>query len=466
VKVQKGAAQCEVKSASANRRVGKTLEASWANLMTSRTMRQHSRCRNRLVAFSVICLVLCIAVLILELGCSASDSRSPQRQLKLVWFGSEEETNIIKQIIADFERENPHLSVEIRTIEWLRYDEKLMTMLIGGRTPDVARMSAQWCPRYATYNVFADIQAFIPKEELSDFMLSRLASCRSDGKLIGLPQTSISLMTFYNKDIAARAGIKVPQRPEEAWTWSEFEQAARAMMQRGGARFGWTTFKGWFPFLTFFYENGGRILSPDLKTPRFASPENVEALRWFVEQHRSGVAPQSAWLGGGAGEELYMRGICAMSITGSWRLVTFSKRITDFEWDVTFLPREKRLATNVGGENFVVFDTKRKADAARLALFLCSRESIARFCSETLFIPTRNSLLTPDFKYKMHQEKMYKFVLQSKYFEPEWALEQSTPQFAAVSLDLEKNVELAILGKKTPREALADLDEKYAHYED
>jgi ABC-type glycerol-3-phosphate transport system substrate-binding protein len=431
-------------------------------MRTVRASKSHSAFFNASLVYMLIAMLLAI----LSVGCGARESQQSAKQLKLIWFGSEEETSVIKQIVADFEKENPNLKVEIRTIEWLTYDEKLMTMLIGGRTPDVARMSAQWCPRYAAYNVFADIENLVPQDDLNEFVPSRLASCRYQGKLIGLPQTSISLMTFYNKRIAERAGVKIPQRPEDAWTWSEFDQASRAMMERGGARFGWTTFKGWFPFLTFIYENGGRILSPDLKTPQFASPENVETLRWFVEQHRSGVAPQSAWLGGGSGEELYMRGICAMAITGSWRLVTFSKRITDFEWDVTFLPREKRAATNVGGENFVVFDTKNKADAARLALFLCSRENIARFCSETLFIPTRNSLLTPDFNYKMYNDRMYKFVVQSKFFEPEWALEQSTPQFAGVSADLEKNIELAILGKKTPREALADVDETYRNYEE
>lgn len=407
--------------------------------------------------------VACLCVFALFL--SACHHSSSKTRIKLLWFGSPTETDALREIISAYEKEHATYSIELQTVEWGNYDEKLLTMLVGRRSPDIARMSAQWCPRYSGYNVFANIAPYVSQEELADFDASRLTSCQTDTMLYGLPHTSIGLMLFYNKDIAAKAGVAIPETPEQAWTWDEFEAASLQMMEHGGAKYGWTTYKGWFSFLIFIYQNGGHILKNNLTEPNFSSPACVEALRWFVDQHKREIAPSSAWVSRGGGEELFMRGLAAMVITGNWRLTTFANRIKTFEWDVTYLPRQKRAATNIGGENLVVFKTPRTEVALDFLRYVCNPGNMRRFCRETLFIPTRRSLLNTEFEYSQQTERMRKFIIQSRAFDPEWAREQSTVKFSGIEIDLLKNIELVILGEKSPEDAFADVDEKYRAYE-
>ncbi|MCD6385011.1 sugar ABC transporter substrate-binding protein [Candidatus Sumerlaeota bacterium] len=401
-----------------------------------------------------------LSAMLLVSSCSMSGSGTGNT-IKFLWFGSEEETKVIKKIVNDFEKQNPNIKVVIQMVEWLRFNEKLLTMLLGRRAPDISRMSVQWCRRYAELGAFADISDMIPPEELADFVESRLASCRYKGCLFGLPHSSIGLMMFYNADVVEKAGITLPATPEDAWSWDEFEENSRKAMEKCGIQYGWSTYRGWFPLLIFFYQNGGRIFDDTLTHSTFAREENIEALKWFIDQHRKGVAPSSAWTGGDPGADLFMRGFCAFHISGNWSLVTFSKRITGFQWDVTYLPRQKRRATNVGGENLVIFNTRKKAMAVKLLRFLTSKEQIARFSRKALFIPTRKSLLTPEFRYEKHNELMQKFIIQSKDFESAWAEEQSLPAFSELEKGLLKNVELAILGQSSPEQALQNVDKAF-----
>jgi ABC-type glycerol-3-phosphate transport system substrate-binding protein len=405
----------------------------------------------------VICVLLCLLILG---GCSFP-GKDDKDTIKLLWFGSEEETKVIRDLVSEFERENPDVHVTIQMVEWFKFNEKLLTMLLGRRAPDISRISVQWCRRYAELGAFTDISDLVSADDLKDFVDSRLASCRYNDMLYGLPHSSISLMMFYNADLVEKAGIQVPLTPEESWTWDELDKNSRMTLELEGVKYGWSTFRGWFPLLTFFYQNDGRMFDDTLTRSTFLTPENVETLTWLVGEYHYGVAPSSSWTGGDSGAQLFMRGLCTFHITGNWSLTSFSNRITDFPWGVTYLPRNIRRAANVGGENLVVFNTRKREKAVRLLNYLTGREQLAQFCSKALFIPPRSSLLDSNFEYEKFNDHMQKFVIQSRDFEPEWATEQSLPAFSELEQDLLKNVELAILGQKTPKEALQSVDQAF-----
>jgi len=396
------------------------------------------------------------------LGCWGP--RDDPNTLRLVWFGGEDEEAAVRASVASFEAAHPGRRVTVQMVEWTRYNEKIMTMLLGERPPDVARMSVQWCPRYHALGALADISTLVSPEALADFDPGRLASCRAGGELFGLPHTTVGLLTFINEDLFAEAGVQPPRTPEEAWTWKEFTEVAQRLRRETDVAYGWGLFRGWFPVLPFLYQNGGRLMLGG--EPDFADPANVEALTWLVEQHASGIAPASSWTqGGDSAETLFIRGDSAMVITGNWRLRSFARQIEDFNWGVAPLPRERRRATNIGGENLVVFNTPRVEAAAELATFLTRPEQMRVFCEATLFLPARRSLLAEGIDAGEHSQAMALFAAQSLDFEPEWASEQSTEAFAAIDHALVRQIELAMLGIQSPEESLEALNRDYREAE-
>jgi multiple sugar transport system substrate-binding protein len=391
-------------------------------------------------------------------GCR--DETEGHQEIRLVWFGGEAEESAIRECLSDFESSHPGHRVTLQMVEWTRFNEKVMTMLMGRRPPDVSRMSVQWCRRYQELGALADVGPLLASPELGDFLPSRLASCRAGDQLFGLPHTSIGLLTYFNRDLLDAAGVDPPDSTDSAWSWEEFSDAAQAVQRATGVRHGWALYRGWFPMLAFFYQNGGHLLSDG--EPDFANVANVQALQWVVDQHRRGVAPKTSWTrGGDAAETLFLRGDCAMVITGNWRLRPYSRQIKDFEWGVAPLPSQRRRACNTGGENLVVFNTPRAQAAALLVEFLAQPEQMERFCAETLFLPTRRSLLLRDLRYRSHTDAMNLFARQSLDFEPEWAIEQGTPEFAAIDSALVRQFELAVMGHRSPEESLESLNAEY-----
>lgn len=398
---------------------------------------------------------------LLPAGCRDEAASDPNR-VKFLWFGNETETRAVSSLLREFERDNPGLHVDLTVIEWNKYVEKTITMMLGGHAPDLARMSVQHVPRFVELDALADVGPEIARWDMDDWDPARLASCRVGGKWVGLPQSSIVLVVYYNRDAFRRIGVSPPATPLDAWTLEEFAEVARRLQTDGGMEYGWGTFRGFFPLMAFVYMHGGRLFADDLETPRFSSPEVLAALRWFVDQHRRGIAPPASWSAGGDNaDRLFVLGRCGMVVQGSWMIANYERRIRDFEWGVTYLPRGLHAGTNVGGENLVVFRTPRRAAALRLLGHLTSPGAIRRFCQEARFIPPRASLLRDGLDYGRYNEWMRVAVEQSRFFRPQWGREQSAPAFAVVADQLCVRTEMAVLGLCPPERAMGDLTEDY-----
>lgn len=390
-------------------------------------------------------------------GCRDTADSEADR-VKFLWFGNETETRTIGSLVRAFERDNPGCRVDLTTIEWNRYTEKVVTMMLGGRSPDLARMSVQHVARFHDLGALADVSSRFTPEELADFDPARLASCRVGEGLVGLPQSSIGLVVYYNRDAFRRINVVPPPTVHDAWTLEEFSEVARRLQTGGGMKYGWGTFRGFFSLMPFIYMYGGSLFAADLTTPQFSSPPVLEALEWFVDQHRRGIAPPTSWSTGGDNvDRLFVLGRCGMVIHGSWMISNYEKRIHDFDWGVTYLPRGLHAATNIGGENLVVFRTPRTAAAVRLLKYLASADAVRTFCSQARFIPTRLSLLRGPFEYASRGDLMQVVLEQSRVFRPEWGREQSSPAFAIIADQLCARTELAILGLCGVREAMRDL---------
>lgn len=398
-----------------------------------------------------------VATVLTASGCRDRAASEPDR-VKFLWFGNETETRTIASLVRLFERDNPDCHVDLTTIEWNRYTEKVVTMMLGGRSPDLARMSVQHVARFGELGALADVSSHFSTEELADFDPARLASCRAGDALVGLPQSSIGLVVYYNKDAFRRIGVVPPPTVHDAWTLDEFANVARRLQTDGGTKYGWGTFRGFFSLMPFIYMYGGSLFAADLETPQFSSPPVLAAMDWFVDQHRRGTAPPTSWSAGGDNvDRLFVLGRCPMVIHGSWMISNYEKRIRDFDWGLTYLPRGLHAATNVGGENLVVFRTPRTAAAVKLLKYLSTADAVRTFCSKARFIPIRQSLLRGRFEYASRGDLMQVVLDQSRVFRPEWGREQASPAFVVIADQLCARVELAILGSCSVAEAMRDL---------
>jgi multiple sugar transport system substrate-binding protein len=135
-------------------------------------------------------------------------------------------TGYWKTIVDGFEKEHPHITVDVQVVDWDHVDDKVDTMVKSGDAPDIAQIGS-----YAGYaaksRLYSADQLFTVSEQ-ADFIPS-LASIGSVNRVqYGLPWVSSSRLFFYNKTLFEKAGIKHAPK-----TWDDVAKDAAKLKKKG-----------------------------------------------------------------------------------------------------------------------------------------------------------------------------------------------------------------------------------------
>src|SRR5690606_11255489 len=72
---------------------------------------------------------------------SNGESAKKNVQLDFVWFSDGVEGEVMRNIVADYKVENPHVDVQLIEVAYNDLPTKLKTMISGGKPPALARIS-------------------------------------------------------------------------------------------------------------------------------------------------------------------------------------------------------------------------------------------------------------------------------------------------------------------------------------
>jgi len=170
-----------------------------------------------------------------------------------------------------------------------------------------------------------------------------------EGKQYGLPDRSGAMVVYYNRKMFDAAEVEYPSKE---WTWDDLLNAAKKLTIREGGevkQWGFATITWWPYWMTFMYQNGGRVLDDDNR-PVINSPENVEAMEWYNDlawKHKvSPTLRDFANYGEGVGpDQLFAQGKLAMEITGFWNIAA-ANSVDGLDWDIAPLWHGKEAATS------------------------------------------------------------------------------------------------------------------------
>lgn len=276
--------------------------------------------KKALVATAVVCAPLVLT------GCGGGDeSAGADEQVSITfshWGGKETYTNIYRDRIEEFERQNPDISVDVITVAD-GYETKIQTMMVGGEAPDVIQL-AEAAPQFASRGQLLDLTDFIADAgiDVEGNWGDAISQYQLDGNTYGLPDRGGPLILYYNVDLFDEAGLA---HPDENWTVEDMQYALEALtivedgetVQWGGA---WSS---WIPnWGSPIKSNGGHfILDGEVA---INSPESLEALEVFNEGYQNGFIVPFEELEGG-GWTHFPRERAAMQITGFWDIATFSQ---------------------------------------------------------------------------------------------------------------------------------------------
>jgi len=403
--------------------------------------------RNLVVVFVIICI---LGASTLSFGrVSLRFMMFPDNEADRAWYLA---------AVEEFEATHPDIDIILEEVPWNNFEEKLLPQILASTPPDIARISCQWGAKYAEMGALADLSAFVTDELKSSYLPSRWVTIEYNGKPFGLPETTIVMGLWYNKTLLDQIGIVPPgpaDSPEEAWTWNQFAEIARQVQLQTGVDYGLSLYKSWFSYLTWIYAGGGSLFKEDLVTPAITEPKSVAAIEWLASLHLQGLAPVTvaASADPDAGASLFMAGKSAFHAEGVWRTASFAANIKGFEFGVTYIPyrQGEAPATNVGGENLIIFDACRnKAAAFEFISWITNRENTEEHLAQALLISPR-----VDAKplYPIRPDVMEVFTKQAQVYQKHWAKESNTPLFSKITPLFMEQMTLALTGKKTAAEA-------------
>ncbi len=107
------------------------------------------------------------------------------------------------------------------------YEDKVNSAAFTNNLPDLISLDGPNVANYAANGIIIPIDEYVSAEDKADLMPSIVIQGTYDNHLyaIGLNESSCAL--FYNKDIFAKYGFRIPTSIEDAYTWDELYAMAK-----------------------------------------------------------------------------------------------------------------------------------------------------------------------------------------------------------------------------------------------
>lgn len=339
----------------------------------------------------------------------------------------------------------------------------------GALTWCVASNHSSFAPQYP--GIYTDLAQLLPKEEIDAFVAANIKAATLDDKLVMLPRAQFDVSAlYYQKHLYADAANQKAFKEKFGYdltpptTWAQVSDQAKFFSNPPD--FYGTQFAGKEEAINGrFYEmvvaNGGQYLDGEGR-PAFNSQAGIDALNWFVDLYKAKAVPvgTTSYLWDDLGQGFASGSIALDLDWPGWASFFNDPKSSKVAGDVGVVPAPTGTAgIPTGWSGFhgfsVTEDCANKDAAASLVWFLTNEES-QKLESKAGPLPTRTAVwdwLVEQAKSDPYRMDVLKaFQASAKHAVPV----PRTPEWIEISNAVYPELQAAILGDKTAKEALDD----------
>lgn len=328
---------------------------------------------------------------ITALAALLSTAAYAETTLKLVEvITSPERTEVLKGMVAEFEKQNPGVTVEITSLPWGQAFEKLATMVSGGDIPDVVEMPDTWLALYAGSGQLASLEGHIASWDNGATLTEKtLAMGRQAGDAYMVPYGFYLRAMFYNKKLLAEAGVAEPPK-----TMEEFMAASEAVSRLDGKygyclRGGPGGTNGWI-MMAATMNGTNEFFTADGKS-RVNEPGSVAGIQFLIDMYQKGYAPKDS-VNWGFNEIVagFYSGTCAFLDQDPDALIAIAERMPAEDFAVIPMPvgPSGKAFPTIGFAGWSIFKATQYEDEAwKLVASLSSPEANATWAKRVGVIP-------------------------------------------------------------------------------
>ncbi|MCI9492096.1 MAG: sugar ABC transporter substrate-binding protein [Lachnospiraceae bacterium] len=345
------------------------------------------------------------------------------------------------------------------------YEDKVNAAITSNDLPDILYVDGPNVSIYAANEVTLPLDSLFSEEEWGDFFEPSKQQNTYNGKIYAVGATESSVALYYNKDMLDQAGISVPEKKEDAWTWSEYYDVAKKLTGNGVVGTNIIMDKGEglsYVLGQFWISNGTDFVNEDGSSADgyLNSKEGVEAAQFLNSLIQDGYANIDPI------QKEFHNGRAATMLGGSWEVATLEKDYPDLNWGVTYFPVADGdgVLTSPTGD-WAASVTKNAQDMAaveEVMRFLFSKENVTTYAQAISKPPTRISSYGVLTEYNEYPRSIFKEqLMETGHPRPR------TPSYSVLTAEFSEAM-LNIFTGVDPQEALdaaaAAMDKDYAKY--
>jgi len=355
-------------------------------------------------------------------------------------------------------KEQDKLDIVFEQIPFGQYADKLTIDLAGGLAQDVFHYPGIAWPPFMRRKLTYVLDELLKRDNItmSSFDLAPDKLCGFEGKLWGLPYALPSSWGMaYNERIFKEAGVDLPK---ESWIWDDWLPALQKT-HKPPDRYGMTAIRHLDVVMQMVLSNGGQFFTPDEKKILIDQPVAIEAVQWSVElltKHKVVMAPGEEKVLGDqifASDKLAMMNVSVGDVAG-WKVATKDHQMPAWVSTWPSAPKTKKLVTTGQGHTTSINAKTKILDQAWMFFSWWHTQDGGLRAQAPIFpvnynFPKYLELVTDPTAKKV--ANLRKEFLSKNHNLVFWGPKSTeTQQMLTAELDN------ALLGKKTPEQAMKD----------
>jgi multiple sugar transport system substrate-binding protein len=419
----------------------------------------------RKVTTAALALVVALALP----ACTPSPATDGSMTIQMVEsLTNPDRTTLLKDLIAQFEKANSKIKVNLISPPTDQADQKIQQMLQAGSGVDVLEVRDTTVGPFSAnkwlYDMTGDLGGWAGWADLTDNATK--AAKDSQGRTYFVPYGFYGLSLFYRKDLVTQAGFSQPPG-----SWDDLLKQATAIQNAGKRQYGYafrggTGAMGNVTAIIDAYvadkvdkTNGYKLT--DGKTI-FSAPEALAALTTYFKLFKQAAPPSSVAWGYPEMVEGFANGSTAFLLQDPEVIETVgkSKAIKADQWSTAPLltgPTGKAVQPLATAGWGVAEGSKHKAEAVKLVEFLSQGDASTTFSKKNSLVPILKKAAADPFystgawaSYVTMTDNPDKYVVVVQPRGVSWWTEWSKKA--------DSEVQRVLLGKMTPEQLLASWD--------
>jgi len=362
-------------------------------------------------------------------------------------------------LVDRYEKANASVNLKWTDLPQNAIQQKVLATVAAGNPPDAVQLNKSQIIELAQQGALLALNDLLDAKTLKLYQATPLSAFTLEGKIYALPDYTTPRVIAYNPEILKKAGISTSSLPR---TIPGILELAKTIKDKTGI-YGFIPNIGGTNMLQVFQEAGLPILDAKGTKAQFNSPSHVALLQQYVDFRKKDYIPEDTMRRGFNGAyELYTAGKLGFMIIGT----SFIKRLeTDNNalWKTTIVAQHPvGLGNVVQSSTFgmaVPKGVKNPKAAAALAHFLTSDETQLAFSQRTAggtFPTTVKAAADPFFTKSGTTTNDAARLAAAKTVRNAKELSITVPNASTLTTAFKDNIEAAIFGQKTAKQALDD----------